>query len=625
MSFAKSCHGWFWGLMFWGLSASAATEPNLLRDGGFEGPAVAAAACPGVRGQLTGGWSDNSCWNPSSKVSYELDEQQAKGGRSLKVALSQGLFQLTQPVSLQADWRYELGVWLRSETPMMVKLALRKSDPPYLEYGARYWRTTPQWTFLSVSAFSHGLSEVEARQALFMLSSATPGTVWLDSASLAGGRSALVLPAAAVPAQYFGAHAMHRHNSKAALEDGRVGSLRIWDSERSQWRSIQASRPKGGKRKYDWDVLDERVEVVQKHHADMLMVLGGYAPSWASMDESDPDDRVRSELDCHRCDETPKRSSDWKNWVNDLVSRYKGSPIKHWEIWNEPYFSPKDEWCPDPQACQSAMASMYRGTPEQLLALQNDAAAIVKRIDPAMQIVSAGVSLYHRDYLDYFLQIGGGKTADVIGYHLYVDGPPELLMSHILAIRGLMRDHDVSDKPLWNTEGGVYQLSTEQDPAWRDAKATGQELPRVNELGPAYLARSLVVGWASGLGRWYHYSWDGSHGWPSSTSVIARGTNLVIDVTDAGVAYKQVVTWMSGKRMLALESGQNGGLWQATLQDASGKLSHVVWHPGRTMSNPWPVKKRAEWRSLCDLAGKCRSLAADATVSVDFRPVYLAP
>ena len=83
---------------------------------------------------------------------------------------------------------------------------------------------------------------------------------------------------------------------------------------------------------------------------------------------------------------------------------------------------------------------------------------------------------------------------------------------------------------------------------------------------------------------------------------------------------------MSGKRMVALEAGQNGGLWQATLQDASGKLSQVVWHPGRTMSNPWPVKKRSEWRNLCDLSGKCRSLAPDAaTIGVDFRPVYLAP
>lgn len=600
------------------------TGPNLLRDGGFDGAAISAAACPGVSGQVTGGWADNSCWNPSTQASYELDASQSKSGRSLKVVLSRGLFQLVQPANLQAEWRYGLGVWLRSETPMLVKLALRKSGPPYLEYGSRYLRTSPQWTYLSVSAFSNGLSDAEALQAMFIVSSSTPGTLWMDSASLTGGRTKLVLPLAEVPAQFFGAHALHLLNTSAALDDGRVGSLRVWDSERSQWNTIQSARPKGGKRKYGWDALDERMERARDHRADMMMVIGGYAPSWASLDDSEPDDGPRDGA-CHRCDESPKRTI-WKNWVTDLVSRYKGSPLKYWEVWNEPYFGPKDEWCPDQQVCISRMASGYRGTPEQLLTLQNDAASIAKSIDPSAQIVSAGISLYHRDYLDYFLKIGGGKTADVIGYHLYVDGPPELLMSHILAIRGLMRDHGVSDKPLWNTEGGVAQLGLEHDPAWREAKAKGQDLPKVNELGPAYLARSLVVGWASGIGRWYHYAWDGGHAWPSSTAVIARGGNVAIDVTDAGTAYRQVVNWMVGKRMVAFEAGQNGGVWQATLQDAAGKQSYIVWHPARTVDNPWLFKKVVGARSVCDLAGKCRDLPADAsTVYLDFRPVYLAP
>ncbi|MBC7702104.1 hypothetical protein [Aquabacterium sp.] len=508
---------------------------------------------------------------------------------------------------------------------MMIKLALRKSGPPYLEYGARYLRTSSQWTYVSVSAFTNGLSDAEARQAMFIVSSATPGTVWIDGAALAGGRSQLVLPVGPVPPQYFGAHALHQHNSKTAFEDGLVGSLRIWDSERSQWHTIQPARPKGSKRTYDWSALDDRVTQAQKHQADLLMVLGGYVPSWATMDEGDPDDRVRDAVECYRCDESPKRSSDWKTWVMDVASRYKGGPIRYWEIWNEPSFGPKDEWCPDRQGCATKMASMYRGTPEQLLSLQNDAAEAIKRIDPSGKIVSAGISLYHRDYLDYFLKIGGGKTADIIGYHWYVDGPPELLMSHILAVRGLMRDHGLSDKPLWSTEGGVAQLSLESDPAWRGAKTTGQDLPRVHELGPAYLARSLIVGWASGLGRWYHYAWDGSHGWPSSTSVIAKGTNLAIDVTEAGVAYRQVVTWMVGKRVMAFETGQGGGLWQATLQGADGKLSYIVWHPARTSFNPWALKKPSTAHKVCDLAGKCRTLVTEATVAVDFRPLYLTP
>ena len=605
----------------------AASGPNLLRDGGFEGVASSAGGCTGVVGQLSAAWSENSCWNAKAKVRYELDEAQAqaKAGRSQKVVLSKGLFQLTQSVALQADWRYDLGIWLRSEAPMMVKLALRKNTAPYLEYGSRYVRTSSQWTYLSVSAFSNGLSDAEALQALFLVSSSTPGTLWMDSATLTGERGKLVLPSTEVPGQFFGAHALHLFNTRSALEDGNAGSLRVWDSELSQWNTMQPDRPKGGKRKYRWDALDDRVDRAGQHHADLMMVIGGYAPSWASLDENESDERGRENADCNWCDQSPKRSI-WKNWVTDLVSRYKGSPLKYWEVWNEPYFSPNDEWCPDQETCTSRMASGYRGTPEQLLTLQNDAASIVKKIDPSAQIVSAGISLYHREYLDYFLKIGGGKTADVIGYHIYVDGPPELLMPHILAVRGLMRDHGVGDKPLWNTEGGVAQLALELDPAWREAKAKRQDLPKVNELGPAYLARSFLVAWASGIGRWYHYAWDGSHAWPSSTSVIARGSNVAIDMTDAGVAYRQIGGWMVGKRMAAFESGQNGGVWQATLQDSSGKLSYIAWHPARTMDNAWSFKKPATAKSVCDLAGKCRHLAADVTaIPLDFKPVYFAP
>lgn len=598
---------------------------NLLQDGGGDGPGVPIASCPGVRGQLPSGWLDNSCWHASTQVSYGMSDQQARTGRSLKVVLTQGLFQLVQAVNLEADRRYELGVWLRSAEPMVVKLSLRQSGAPYQEYGARSIRTSAQWTYASVSGFSNGLSQEDARQALFMISSATPGTVWLDDASLVSTYNILRLPAAPVPAQYFGSHAMHMPNIKSAFEEGRAGSLRIWDSEGSQWNTVQPTRPKGGKRKYAWDALDARADIAREHEGDLLMVLGGYAPAWASLDEGDPDEWPRDSLACFRCDEHPKRLEDWKNWVTDVVTRYKGSPIRYWEIWNEPHFGPKHSWCADQRDCITKLGSGFRGTPEQLLILQDEAAQIIKRVDPTAKVVSAGVSLYHRDYLDYFLRIGGGKTADVISYHLYVEGLPEQLMSHILAIRALMGDHGVADKPLWNTETAIMGINPESDPAWRAAKAAKQNLPSVRELGPAYLARSLIVSWASGMGRHYHYAWDDHHRWPSSPTETARGTNLAIGVNDAGQAYRQVVSWMTGKRMVAMETGAGGGLWQATLQDANGKLSYIAWHPARTSANAWPLKNGGNVRKMCDLGGACRTLASDSTVSVDFRPVYLTP
>jgi hypothetical protein len=599
---------------------SAPPGVSLLRDGGFEAGTNQLTACPKVRGTLPVTWSDNSCWHPSVNVTYDVVASPSRDGHGVQVSLQSGLFQLVQAVQLQPDWQFTLGTWVRSAAPMLVKVALRQSGPPYLEYGARYIRTSDQWSFVSVSAFSHGLSEQDARQALFLISSATPGTLWLDDAVLMGGRAILSLPKGEVPAEYFGTHVLHTRNAGAAFDQSAAGSVRIWDSEQAQWHQVQGRKPKGGKRRYVWDSLDQRIGVADEHRADVLMVLGGYAPAWASMDE---DAEEETWPDCYRCDESPRRMSDWQNWTLDLAARYKGRAIKSWEIWNEPYFPAAHEWCPDAVACRSGLGAGYKGTPEQLLQLQTEAEKVLKRLDSQARVVSPGISYLHREYLDYYLRIGGGKVSDAIGYHFYLEGYPELMLPHALAIRAIMKDHGVADKPLWSTESAIGQISLDVDPANRYAQALGGSGPSVEDLSPAYLARFMIVGWAAGIGRIYQYAWDDQHGWPSSPTFVNKRTNNVIGVNDTGAAFRQVRSWMTGRRLLALESGQSSGLWQATLQDSSGRMSYLVWHPARTPALPAALKVPTGVNKVCDLSGTCRMLEVGAKLAIDFRPVFL--
>lgn len=605
-------------------ACGSAFGANLLRDGGFEGGTVQPSACSQVQGRLPMGWSDNSCWNASTSLVYDQDAITSRGGKSVKVTLNQGLFQLAQTLSLPADQRLTLSLWVRAAEPMMVKVALRQVGPPYADYGSRYVRATDRWEKVSVTAFSHGLRETDARQAYFMVSSATPGTLWIDDAILMAEPQALSLPSAQVPRGFFGTHVLFGQNMRRVFAKGEseAGAVRLWDSEMSQWDQVQKKRPAQGKRTYRWAALDERVDIAQAHDLDLLMVLGGYAPAWASLDV-DADDTHELGSGCFRCDQHPRRMADWQNWVTDLATRFKGRSIRHWETWNEPSFNLGHEACPGSDACQSGLGSGYRGTPEQLLALQNEAAAIIRKIDPQAKMVSPGISYLHREYLDYFLKIGGGRHVDVIGYHLYLEGPPELLMSHVLAVRALMRDAGVGDKPLWSTETGIPQISVDLDPACRMALAAGAVVPALGELGPAYLARMMVLGWASGLGRIYQYAWDGQHGWPSSPTRTSANTNAILGLNEAGVAYNQVAKWMTGRRMTALDTGAVDGVWRATLQDAKGAESLIVWHPARHAGKPAQVQLGEGNWTRCDLAGACRAVGKSGRVEVDFKPVLL--
>jgi hypothetical protein len=606
-------------LLFAASMAWAQGGQMVLTDGVFSSAATPVMDCPRVTGNLPQTWRDNSCWNVSSRVEYESVISPSKVGKSVRITLKQGLFQLVQPVSLKPDMHLRLGVWMRAQTPMVVKLSLRQSGPPYLEYGARSVRVEDEWTFVEVSAYSNGLWDADSRSALYMITSSSRGTLWVDEAVLVQAPHQLSLPSDFVPSSYFGTHVLHERNVRGGTTESRAGSIRVWDSGAAQWHQIQKRRPRAGTLAYQWDALDERVNWADRGKVDLLMVVGGYAPAWASMPEGE-DEHVLP--DCHRCDEHPRRISDWRNWVQDLVTRYRGRAIRAWEIWNEPSFPAGHPWCPDQDGCRAGLGSGYRGTPEQLLELQTEAHRIIKKIDPDAWVVTPGVSYHHRGYLDYFLRVGGGKVADAIGYHLYLEGPPELTLPHVLALRGILTDHGLGNKPIWNTESAVSDTPLDVDPAARWAKAKGLPLPRKEDLGPAYLARMYLVGWGAGLGRLYHYAWDDQHAWASSPTQVDRQTNAVRDVNDAGLAFRQVKAWMTGRRVVRMETGQNEGLWRLVLADRKGQESQVLWHPGRPIGAPQAITLPPGMARVCDLTGRCRELGSPELL-VDFRPVFL--
>lgn len=590
-----------------------------LIDGSFEGGTQAAGACERITGVLPLAWKDNTCWNRGASADYQPTIAPARSGKSLAVTVRRGGFQLVQPFRLAPEHRYTASVWLRADKPMVVKLSLRQAGPPYLDLASRHVRVQDQWVRVRVSGYSHGLASVDVHDALFMVSSSGQGSLWLDDALLQSERVSLSLPAAKVAATFLGTHVMHAVNLPSGMSQPPVGTVRVWDSHRSQWHQVQKAPPKGGKAVYDWGVLDERVRLADQRKTPLLMVLGGYAPAWASL----PEGADLSEFpDCHRCDQSPTRISDWRAWTRDVAKRFKGRSITAWEIWNEPNFPPEHPMCPSADVCRSGLGSMYRGTPEQLLELQNEAAKVLKEVDPTTLIVSPGISYHHRNYLDHYLSIGGGRLADAVGYHLYLDGAPELLLSHILALRAVLDDHGLSAKPLWNTESAISEINTSLDPAVMRARRTSAMAPTVNDLAPAYLARMYLISWAGGFERVYHYAWDDQHGWPSSPTVVNKSNNAVVRVNASGTALAQVRDWMVGRTLVRFEAGQNGGVWRAVFKDDAGVESQVLWHPGRPADQAVSVELPSQFTHQCDLAGACQKIDG-RSIKADFRPQWV--
>lgn len=197
-------------------------------------------------------------------------------------------------------------------------------------------------------------------------------------------------------------------------------------------------------------------------------------------------------------------------------------------------------------------------------------------------------------------------------------------MPHVLALRGLMQDHGLANKSLWSTESAISEIALDLDPAVVAARQKGLQAPTRTELGPAYLARFFVVGWASGLGRIYQYAWDDQHGWPSSPTYFNRRNNATTGVNASGEAFRQARRWLTGQTLIRMETGQTGGMWRAVLKDSKGRESQIVWHPAKPVDMGIGVPPPAGATQVCRIDGVCQPIPASG-LKADFRPMWIGP
>jgi hypothetical protein len=335
------------------------------------------------------------------------------------------------------------------------------------------------------------------------------------------------------------------------------------------------------KGQYDWHSLDTWVAETERHHVQLDYVFVN-VPRWAS---TRPDEQcIGKKLGCA----APPKMEDWEEFVTILVTRYKGK-IASYELWNEPNAS-----------------GFWTGTPKEMAGLAAHAYGIIKSIDPAAIVAtpapsSTGWPLSHDAWFDEYFSAGGGKYADVIAWHGYAGRndrpalPPEGLVRQIQALRTVLGRHQLSDKPIWNTEGG-----------W----GKNAQLPNENDQA-AFLVKWYLINFTHGVARAYWYQWDN----PDWGTLWQEGSGT----TAAGKAAQQVADWLAGATA-ASPCGPAGSspLWTCGLR--KGNVSfRVAW----SASGQSPYTDVSGLAAITETGSERRPAPGGAAISVGSTPVLL--
>lgn len=230
--------------------------------------------------------------------------------------------------------------------------------------------------------------------------------------------------------------------------------------------------------------------------------------------------------------------SDFSNFVGVIGQRY-ADRIDAYEVWNEP-----------------ASGGMFSGTVHQMVEMTQAVAEQVRAHDPSAKVVCPSPAKHESlIWFRRFVQAGGTKPCDIIGYHFYTDSDqPEDRLKLIDQVQQILLANGVLNKPIWDTESGI-SLAT-----------SSRANPEV-ATASAHMARWLILTWASGVERLYWYSWDHER---LGFKVPGGSTH-----TKALQAFEKVQSWMLGSTFHSCKSSQI--LWTCDLSLANGQAASIQW------------------------------------------------
>ena len=390
-------------------------------------------------------------------------------------------------------------------------------------------------------------------------------------------------PASTIPPTMFGLHIHHLvkpYNVLSTWPSIPFGTWRLFDAY-VVWADLE---PQKGK--WDFGTLDRYVSMAQQHDVQILMPIG-FPPPWASERPKEaPAFRPGSAA-------PPMSMTDWDDYVRALATRYKGR-IHYWELWNEPN-----------------LKGFYTGTVPHMVELAKAAYTILKQVDPSNEVVSPAPTGGYTgpSWLDSYLKAGGGRYADIIGFHFYVSPQaPEAMVPLIERVKQVMAQNGVGNKPLWCTEVGWYIQDSAGDV--RSPNPTWQVVSTHQAQG--YVARTYILAWANGVSRLYWYDWD------SNTEGLTEPGGK--ERKPAAYSYYITEKWLIGAQMTSCDS-DSSGTWVCHITRDGGYNGYIVWNPngakGFAIPRDWNVQ------NYQDINGNMHALKGPKTIGIGPSPILL--
>lgn len=558
-------------------SGGSAVQVNTLATSDLEGSYSSTAP----------GWRVNYWGNPMPRwiVQRETRPEHVRSGSSSQMyqvnAIGDGDVHLTYPFAFKKGKKYRASVWIKSSVNATVQVFMRRDAHPWDPFASKTVAVTPTWQKVEIT----GTYLADVGGTLRIAPKTMGATVWIDDVTISEVIENPVAPVNTnpVPSTLFGIHInkFGVHQNWPGLGHGIV---RLWNTG-TTWRDLEPSNgawnfttSTAGRR------LDMLVDYVKKHDpsAEILYTLG-QTPQWASKTPN------VSGLYGPGASGTPANMADWRDYVRTLARRYAGR-IRYWELWNEPDYPPH-----------------FNGTVEEMIEMARIAKEELKAADPNNKLVSPGLTAGQgMPWLNNFLAAGGGQHVDIIGFHWYFDTSPEKLGPAIENVRQLMTTYGVGNKELWNTEGA---------PGCDALTYTCSTFVPTQEQKRGTTARALLMMWAKGVSNQNYYFWE-------RTEALSRLVeNDYKTPTAAAIAYKEVVSWMKGARMV---DGYRVNDKVYVFRMNRGADNYVIlWSttPGTVVNLPssWSVYK------MRTLAGTEAAIPSSRQLTIGIEPVMLKP
>ncbi|MFB9968075.1 helix-turn-helix domain-containing protein [Sinosporangium siamense] len=379
-----------------------------------------------------------------------------------------------------------------------------------------------------------------------------------------------------VPAGFYG---VTINSGSGAMPTFRVGGVRLWDSG-TLWSLLEPAR-----NRFDWTTLDRLVGSAHRANLPVLYTFGG-TPQWAA-----PHAPLGPYPDGSRT-APPDDLKDWVRFVKAVATRYAGR-IDAYELW---------AFAPSPH--------FYTGDAATLARMTQQAAAVIRRADPAATLVCPSIgNLWEpvsQRFLRDFASAGGYQACDVAGVKLAPqhDGDtPESLVGLAAVIDRTFHEAGVHPR-LWST-GTVYRI------------AKDRKLDQARAI--AYAVRFYLIGMYVRYDRMYFYNWGGTK------------IPLVLQAvggppTAAAHAVDTLQRWLAGARITSCGNGRPDGLpsrvWQCqfVLAGTAGQgpvRAFVRWTESGTVS--MSADRGADTIRFLD----GRSMPAPPTLQITEQPVLI--